>query len=198
MAAPQEPWWLPHGTPGLVSVGGNQGWGRNSLAPVQRRSGGFRGGGSGSPECPSRGLSCSGGCSVLLCLGQALTIRKRNPLMPASTRVRGGGPRWRRGHRESVLGPQDREGGQGSYQLDSSPGTGVKNSCGRPPSSSSSSSSQGGRRPLHGPSPLPRSHNQRGGRLPGFPAGPASGTRSTAGIPRRPTGAWENVLLSVL
>lgn len=53
MAAPQEPWWLPHGTPGLVSVGGNQGWGRNSLAPVQRRSGGFRGGAPARQNVPA-------------------------------------------------------------------------------------------------------------------------------------------------
>lgn len=116
-------------------------------------------GGSGSPECPSRGLPCSGGCFVLLCLGQALIIRKRNPLMPASARVRGGGRRWGRGHRESVLGPQDREGGQGSYQPDSSPGTGS-----RTPAAALRAFSvfllllllPGRLAASHGPSPLPR------------------------------------------
>lgn len=134
--------------------------------PVLRRSGAFRGG-SSLPKCPSRGVSCSGCCFVLLCLGLALIIHKRNPLMPASARVRGGGPRWGQGHRESFLGPQDREGGQGSYQLDSSSGTRSRTAAALCAFSVFLLLLPGrqGRRPLPSPSALPR-FTQAAGRPP--------------------------------
>lgn len=78
------------------------------------------------PKCPNQGVCCFGWCFVLLCLGLVLIANNRNPFMPAQARVRGSVRRVTGGSggtTKSFLGPQDREGSQNSYLLDSSPGT---------------------------------------------------------------------------